>query len=166
MSSLLRFSPGAPSLLYLPITYAGMTLFDAMDAYGPGDTEGLGLYNDALRERGHSLEPEEVRRPPPLPLPTFLTRALSATLQLEAAIERHGGSVLRSEPSTWLIGKESNPGMWRSMLHFFGTTAAGKFAERGYDIRKWLGRVAEKKVRGGRPNRCITHATPTHQLTN
>ena len=63
VSSLLRFAaPSSSPLLYFPITYAGMTVFDVMDASGPGDVEGLRLYNDALRERGHSLEPEEVRR--------------------------------------------------------------------------------------------------------
>ena len=123
VSSLLKFAPGSSPLLYFPITYAGMTICDDMSASGPSDVAGFAMYNQALKGRGHSLDPGE----------------------LGAAIERHGGSVLSEETTTWVIDKETNPTMWGTMLYFFGTTAVSKFAERGHDVSRWLRRLAGKR---------------------
>lgn len=117
--SLKKIAKQGSPLLYFPITYGGMTTCSEMRPATdttPSDARAFAIYNDALVDQGHNLDP---------------TRIVSA-------IKKHGGAVLGCGTSVWNIDRMENAWMWKTMMYFFGTTAAGGFADAGYDISNWL----------------------------
>ncbi|GMH83453.1 hypothetical protein TrVE_jg1048 [Triparma verrucosa] len=119
IANLKKIAKRGSTLLYFPITYGGMTTCGDMrpaTEQTPSDTKAFAIYNEALEDQGHNLDPSRII----------------------SAIEKHGGSVLGSGASVWKIDEVENAWMWKTMMYFFGTTAAAGFADAGYDIKHWL----------------------------
>ena len=103
--SLQRFAlGGSPPLVYLPITFSGITQFNpshpAVPSPGqlnrliPSDTTAFRMYSESLANHGHNLDPSRI-----------VSKVCS-----------HGGSLISKGSSDWMISPTSNRRMWESMM--------------------------------------------------
>ena len=132
--SLQRFANGkeSPPLVYLPITFAGITQFHpeypAAPSLGklnrliPSDTSAFRMYSDSLTNHGHNLDP---------------TRIVSA-------ISDYGGSLISKGSSDWIIDPTSNRKLWGTMMYFFGMSGAREIANHHLDAASWIRRCRQQ----------------------
>jgi threonine dehydrogenase-like Zn-dependent dehydrogenase len=116
------------TLLYFPITFAGVTQFlppkPFEEAKIPSDTVAFGLYSKALIDNlGHNLDPNLLQE-----------------------VMRDYGIVLEAKvPSNWKIDSESHSYLFDTMLYFFGTAGGPLILENGWDAIGWIGRARKAK---------------------
>ena len=123
------------TLLYFPITFAGITqllppqpFFQNDDEDGrwfvPSDTTALHLYEQALHnDHGHNLDPHA----------------------LVSALEDYGATLLQLASSDWTIHSNDHSYLWNAMLYFFVTTAGPELQHAGWDAARWLNRVRHQR---------------------
>ena len=130
--SLQRFAlGGSPPLVYLPITFAGITQFDpaypAAPSLGqvnqmtPSDTTAFRMYSESLANHGHNLDPSLIVN----------------------AICNHGGSIISKGSSDWIIDPTLDRHLWETMMYFFGMSGAREMAKRNLDAAGWIKRCRE-----------------------
>lgn len=132
--SLQRFAHGreSPPLVYLPITFAGITQFHPeypaapspgkLNRLIPSDTSAFRMYSDSLTNRGHNLDP---------------TRIVNA-------ISDYGGSLISKGSSDWIIDPTSNRKLWETMMYFFGMSGAREIANHNLDAASWIRRCRQQ----------------------
>jgi hypothetical protein len=131
---------GATTLLYFPITFAGVTQFlpsrpfqstnDETNSVIPSDTVAFRSYSQTLSSvLGHNLDPHA----------------------LVQAMENHGVSLAAMKPSSWWIDPLEDEYLYDTMLYFFGRTAGPQLLQHGYDACGWIHRA--------RTNRPVIHVT-------
>lgn len=131
--SLQRFANGkeSPPLIYLPITFAGITQFNpeypAAPSSGklnrviPSDTSVFRMYSDSLTNHGHNLEPSRI----------------------VSAMSDYGGSLISKGSSDWIIDPTSNRQLWETMMYFFGIFAR-EMAKHHLDAANWIRRCRQQ----------------------
>ena len=127
------------TLLYLPITFCGVTQLVPPQPFGvgptglvvPSDTTVFSLYSQALRhEHGHHLDPQ----------------------LLQEALGDYGAELLSRGRSYWVIDPEQHSYLWETMLYFFGTVVGLDLQEKGWDASGWFDRT-----RTNRPVICVSN---------
>jgi hypothetical protein len=121
-----RMKTKTSPLVYFPITFGGTTQFlpsqpfcKSSRGWIPSDTCAFRSYSKCLSDdQGHNLDPS----------------------LLVDAFEQYGGELLKQGRSDWIINKEVDSDFWDAMLYFFGTVAAPKLMEQGWDSVGWIGR--------------------------
>jgi hypothetical protein len=128
------------SLVYFPITFAGVTQFLPPQPFGftdnndgtydsnrkviPSDTIAFRLYSRALENiLGHNVDP-------------YL---------LQDAMEDYGAELLSRGPSDWRIDPQVNSYLYNTMMYFFGSTGGPQILEDGWDARGWIKRARENR---------------------
>jgi hypothetical protein len=125
--SLQRFAlGGSPPLVYLPITFAGITQFNpaypAAPSQGelnqviPSDTTAFRMYSQSLACHGHNLDPSRI----------------------VSAIRNHGGSLISKGSSDWIIDPTLDRHLWETMIYFFGMSGAREMAKHNLDATGWI----------------------------
>jgi hypothetical protein len=121
---------GDATLLYFPITFAGVTQFlpaqpfqaggQAGNTIIPSDTVAFRIYSHILQsDLGHNLE---------------INRLIDA-------MQQHGAVLLANAPSNWRIDSVESPYLYQTMLYFFGNTAGPELIKNGFDGGAWIQRA-------------------------
>ena len=127
------------TLVYFPITFAGITQFLPPKPFGmkhnnwkrkiPSDTLTFQKYAQSLIEQhGHNLDPDRIIE----------------------AISRSHGKLLKSGSSVWNIDPESNAYLWETMMYFFASSTSSTMSE--WDFSGWI-----QRARNERPNISVTN---------
>ena len=125
--SLQRFALGGnPPLVYLPITFAGITHFNPayqsspsqreLNQVIPSDTTAFRMYSQSLARHGHNLDPS----------------------QIVNKIRNHGGSLISKGSSDWIIDPTLDRHLWETMMYFFGMFGAREMAKNNLDATGWI----------------------------
>lgn len=130
--SLQRFALGkSPPLVYLPITFAGVTQFnpaypaaqslEKRHQITPSDTTAFNIYSESLVNHGHNLDPS----------------------QIVNSISDHGGSIISKGSSDWIIDPTLDHHLWETMIYFFGMSGAREMAKHHLDAAGWIKRCRQ-----------------------
>ena len=110
------------TLIYFPITFAGVTQFEPPSPFQgkiPSDTLAFSLYSQALANiHEHELDP----------------------LNIVQAFNDFGGTLLDKGQSDWVIEKKEKGYLWYTMMHFFGSVAAPAIKTAGWNATGWIER--------------------------
>jgi hypothetical protein len=123
------------SLVYFPITFAGITQFLPPQPFRENDNSNKVIPSDTVAFRSYSRA-----------LETVLGHNLNPTL-LKNVMEDYGAEFLSDGPSHWQIDPQHNPYLYDTMLHFFGSTGGPQLLEEGWDAGGWM-----RRARANRPS--------------
>ena len=115
-------------LLYFPITFSGTTQFFPPRPFEffsqsnpvPSDTLAFQLYSSSLtHQHGHNLDPDK----------------------LISSMKDAGIKLIESATSIWNIEPTKHNYLWRTMLYFFGISAAPELIKYRWNSYEWLNRA-------------------------
>ena len=119
------------TLLYFPITFAGITQFLPPKPFSsslsstkmiPSDSLAFQIYSRSLIDQyGHNLDPERIIQ----------------------TIERSNGKILSRGSSIWDIDSEKNSYLWETMLYFFASSSSSMMTK--WDYKGWVDRARVKR---------------------
>jgi 2-desacetyl-2-hydroxyethyl bacteriochlorophyllide A dehydrogenase len=134
-AQLVELAADGGGLLYLPITFAGQTELRQQDDKGsdssgsgrlrvPSDEVVMDTYHAHLEKCGHHLSPSAL-------VDTLCGYGCKSLLPVGASV---------SSPSPWVISRQQDPYMFRSMMHFLALGTVFPLLDT-WDIKAWFARA-------------------------
>lgn len=121
------------TLLYFPITFAGITQFSPAKPFGIGKSPSSVIPSDSLvfqmyaqslvEQQGHNLDPSKI----------------------VDSIASSKGTLIQRGSSIWNIDPDKNEYLWETMMHFFTSSTGPTMGN--WDFKGWIARARNERPR-------------------